>query len=252
MNDMNNKFMLYKCADINADTKIIRFVDLGAGGSSIGCKDIHSGKLKYSITLNTLSHYKKMKSSRGDRNEGKTAIDHGKGTTCFSATCNDALISCWSLLPEKENPWDCFKNTIEPSSVYGIVSTVGKVKRVFEQIMEENKERLNGVLSSTYGKIEYYPKGGVPVERWDHETEIRSPEDVLNEMYGNVYHKPESYTEERELRFAIILQPGFNPSAAGMINPALSTKEHYIDKLYCRSSLEAICNSMNIELIHVS
>jgi len=115
--------------EISDETKLVRFVNENVMRKSIGVRE---GKcLKFSFPLQLVSYYQRCEGVAADPNEGSTVINLGPGKSGRVTTCNDALVSCWSVCDDLSDPWaslagSSFADRIEHP--YVLVSSVGRVK----------------------------------------------------------------------------------------------------------------------------
>ena len=95
--------------DVDESQKIMRVINKAALKGSIG---EHSGtEQRMSLPFNLVSEYQKYEDlSRRDKKESQVAVDvHGK--LCSISTCNEFLISCWTMIDEDFEPYDALINS---------------------------------------------------------------------------------------------------------------------------------------------
>lgn len=264
-----------ECA-IHDDTKLVRFLDLNGAEKSIGIID--HDEIECTFHFGLLSHYKTLESNAGDAKEGSTSIRLPNGIVGSETTANNALISCWSIWNKNHNPWISFKDSAfakDEKNVCVIVSTLGNVKNIFQQIIEINKLLLGEnfsqiVLASDHDRVRYYPREiGVNYEHW---FDITDPikHGLGAKTKHNIFHKRDSnqnrqrYDAENEYRFAMILghryffgcdsRIGINAQDAILRDYLLTLRDdsHYIEKVYLRVAhpiIESTCFYSGIELV---
>ncbi|HHF7374017.1 hypothetical protein [Legionella bozemanae] len=258
------------------DTKLIRFLDRYGAEKSVGTME-HT-EINCTFHYGLLSHYQTMETNAGDSQESSTAINLGNGIVGSDTTCNDALVSCWSIWDGNDDPWDSFKESSfaqNKNNVCVITSTVGKVRKIFNQTIEISRKLLGNhfphiVFLPYDSAITYYPEAfGIEHELWEKMTDPH--------RYGlgmrtlcNTFHKRDSngkglcYAAEKEYRYAMVL--GMQRFFGDDLKIALSAEDvmwrdfpliltdgvHYIDKVYLlapNDSIEATCYSAKIELV---
>ena len=98
-----------------------------------------AGEQTISFPLNFLSHYQNCEdSSRVDKNEAQTAVNV-RGMRCTMHACNPTLISCWTMIDEDFDPCSALtqsKFTKDKEDSFIIVSTVGKVKKMVQELVD--------------------------------------------------------------------------------------------------------------------
>lgn len=206
--------------NINDETRIIRFLDLDGAEKSIGEYSSvgKHGELSFTFHFGFVDDYKKQKNQTGDKYEGTVQVNCN-GHLTYDGTCNDALISCWSLWHEGDIPWDSFPESAfvnSPNTVCAIVSTIGKIRNLFEDIININKKVFRNyrdiVIAEEHGPIYYYPDQiGISNEAWDKKTLDGC--DILKKTKETYFQKrnknehSQNYAAECEYRFAMILSP---------------------------------------------
>src|SRR4051812_44248904 len=118
----------FQLDNISDDTKLIRFLDLNGAEKSLGIID--HGEIYCTFHYGLLSKYKIIETHAADSKEGSTSINLGHGVIGSDTTCNDALISCWSIWDGKDDPRYSFKDSSfakDKNNICVITSTVGKV-----------------------------------------------------------------------------------------------------------------------------
>lgn len=263
-------------SEINDDTKLVRFLDLYGAEKTIGTID--HGEINCTFHFGRLSHYQILETNAGDAKEGSTAINLGNGVIGTDTTANDALVSCWSIWDGQDDPWQAFANssfTQNPENICAVVSTVGKVRRLFEQINEINQKLLGEnvhqiVLRSEHRSVSYYPHvSGVDRKYWEEITDI-AKYGIAARTIHNIFHKRDCndkgqrYDAEREYRFAMVMGiRHFFGSDTNIALPAddvllrdysliLRNGSHYIEEVYLRNrhqDIEATCYHAKIRLI---
>lgn len=259
--------------DIKDDTKIIRFIKEEETLKKTLGNFNAANHLRYTLPINLLSYYRKCEGLQKDENEGSTLICLPTGAKGKSSTCNEALISCWSILKEgdsEDNPWLSFPNNkIAQSCHYAIVTTVGNFKQQIQHIYDLSKDIISQEIlfqNLICGRINYYSNDGLPKQVWDQRTDISQGVDIT--CIQNIFHKPDQYEPEQEFRFALI-QNGerycvgkdkkFYIDTKDFLNymiyhPLISEKKsHYILKVYNRpwklnQEISATCHDANIQL----
>ncbi len=262
-------------SEINDDTKLIRFLDKNGAEKSIGT--IGYGSIICTFHYGTLKHYKNSKTNAGDSSEGSININLG-GQIGYDKTVQNALVSCWSIWDGKDDPWIAFENssfTQKKENICAIVSTVGKVKSIHEQIVELNQKILGDrykeiVLDSRHGPIEYFPNEiGIPITRFEQIDDPKSHE-LLERTFRNIFFKRDKdergqiyYCNEKEYRFATLL--GLKQFFGSGMDIALSAENailrdyeltlvngiHYIDHVHLRGQdeeIETACIACGITL----
>lgn len=257
------------------DTKLIRFLDKNGAEKSIGSemhKEIHC-----SFHYGRLSHYQNVETCAGDAKERSTAINLGNGVVGSDCAVNDALVSCWSTWDGNDDPWVSFKDSSlahDKDNICVITSTVGKVRRIFNQTIEISKKLFDSsfpsiVLFSQDGAITYYPgDSGVDCEHWEKITDPRQ-HGLAMSTACTIFHKRHSngsgqnYAAEKEYRFAALL--GIKRFFGDDTKIALSAEDviwrdfplilidgvHYIEKAYLLSpdpDIETACYLTNVTL----
>jgi hypothetical protein len=244
--------------EINDDTKLVRFVDKKVMRLSIG--EISSGKLRYSFPLQLLSYYKKCEGIAADPNEGSTMIDLGEKDGGRVTTCNDALISCWSVCDNTTDPWaslagSSFAN--RENHPCAIITTVGRVKNQIRKVLEEINDNYHDqfgalIMNAIYGIISYYPARGLRLSEWNEKAYSGLAVDLP--AIQNIFHKPainkygQRYDAEQECRFALIINArNFSDKNSNLVSAKEIAKQlvyyshvadpgsHYIERV-CRSS----------------
>lgn len=261
---------------IDDNTKLVRFLDLYGAEKSIGTLD--HGEINCTYHFGSLIHYQTLETNAGDPKEGSTSINLGNGIVGSDTTGNNALVSCWSIWDRQEDPWQAFANssfTQNPKNVCAIISTVGKVRRIFEQITEINQilfgDNFQHIIFRTeHRSVIYYPReSGVSREYWEN---INDPvmHGLAARTIHNIFHKRDSnnkgqrYDAEQEYRFAIVM--GIKCFFGSDTNIALGAEDailrdyslilrdgvHYIEKVYLKTEhpdIEATCYFVNIHLV---
>ncbi len=211
------------------------------------------GKVHYSFPLQTLSFFRQCEGIASDPNEGSTLINLGSKGGGRITTCNEALISCWSVC-NSENPWSDLENSSFAKNKiefpYAIQTTVGKVKEQIKKIIQKiNSQYKLLLMNAVYGPITYYPNSGIAQSDWDEKADIRRGIDIT--PIQNIFHKPEQnskghlHNAERECRFALTVSAMKLKDANDIL---VSSKEiaktltyyqrqcdedsHYIEKVY--------------------
>lgn len=260
---------------IHDDTKLVRFLDLNGAEKSIGLSD--HGDIDCTFHFGLLRQYQILESDAGDAKEGSTAINLGNGIIGSDTTGNNALVSCWSIWDEKNDPWISFGESSfakNPNNICVIVSTVGKVRKMTQQIIEINNllfgENFRSIVFHYVdGSVIYYPReSGVSHEYWKEITDIKHG--IEARTTHNIYHKRDSdgkgkkYHSECEYRYAMIL--GVRSFCGSNKNIALNAQDailrdysltlrggcHYIEKVYLRTRhpmIEATCYYSGIKVV---
>lgn len=243
--------------EIENKTTLVRFVEKEWIHLSIG--ERRSGELHYSFPLGLLTTYKKLEGNAGDPNEGSTIIALGEKKGLGKVTtCNDALVSCWSICSNPKNPW---KAPDESSFAkdrerypFAIITTVDKVKQKISKILEalninyhDNEHGASLIMNAIYGPICYYPITGISLTAWADKTKRGSSIDIST--IQNIFHKPTQYAEEHECRFALIINmcdlnyPDkiicASEVARRLIHPRLIDNSHYIENVY--KNVNGVC-----------
>lgn len=94
--------------NISDDTKLIRFLDKHGAEKSVG--SIEHDEIHCTFHYGLLSHYQAMETNAGDTKERSTAINFN-GIVGSDSTCNDALVSCWSIWDGNDDPWISFNTS---------------------------------------------------------------------------------------------------------------------------------------------
>jgi hypothetical protein len=248
---------------IDDDTKLVRFLNLSAAKKAIGTTD--NRDINCTFHFGFLSNYRKLETNAGDSEEGSTAINLCNGIIGSDTTGNDALVSCWSIWDGLGDPWQAFAAssfTQDKKTVCVIVSTVGKVKKIFEKIVEINKILFSDnfeqiVFTTKHGPVIYYSAvNGVDHEYW---KELTNPgkHGIAARTINNIFHKRDSnvsgqrYDAEKEYRFAIVLNPRYFLSSDASVAissrdaissdyPLILKGDHYIENVYLRHSHQDI------------
>ena len=265
----------YQINDLHDDTKLVRFLNLYGAEKSIG--STAHGEIYCTFHYGLLHDYKILESDAGDAKEGSTSINLGDGVIGSDTTTNNALVSCWSIWDEKNDPWFSFRESAfakNKNNICVIVSTVGKVRRIYQQTIDISRSLLGNnfssiVFSCTDGPVIYYPREcGVEHEYWKEITDVKHG--LGMRTISNIFHKRDSnekgqkYSAECEYRYAMVL--GNRSFFGSDTNVALSAEDailrdyplifrngvHYIEKVYLRTEhpkIEATCYFSGIELI---
>jgi hypothetical protein len=267
--------ILQKNKAINDNTKLVRFLDLYGAEKSIGAMD--HGEINFTYHYGSLNYYQTLETNAGDSKEGSTSINLGKGIIGSDTTGNSAIVSCWSIWDGQGELWQAFTGssfTQNQKNICAVVSTVGKVKRIFEQVAELNQMLLGHnlqhiVLRAEHGPVIYYPRdSGVSHEYWE---DINDPVKygLAARTVHNIFHKRDCndrgqrYDTEQEYRFAMVM--GMRRFFGSDTKIALSAKDailrdyplilkdgvHYIEEVHLRTEhpdIEATCYFANINL----
>jgi hypothetical protein len=261
---------------INDDTKLVRFLNMNGAGKSVGLRN--HGDIECTFHYGLLHDYQIIETNAGDAKEGSTVINLGNGIIGSDTTANNALVSCWSIWDEKNNPWISLRESSfanDPDNICVIVSTVGKVRSIVQQTIEINQLLLGEnfpsiVLHHTDGAIIYYPRdSGVSHKYWKEVTDTKYG--IQARTTHNIFHKRDNdgkgknYSAEREYRYALILGGGrsffgsnknivLNAQDAILRDYPLTLRDgtHYIEKVYLRVPhpiIEATCYFSGIEFV---
>ena len=203
--------MIKVCAlnEVSENQQIIRVVKEKDLFRTIGKID---EKLISSFPINLQSAYRMIEDrSRKDLGEGKTKINLGNTAPGTCHVGNEALISCWTLLNQQTNIFDMLTNSKfkkEKENVYVIVSTVGKVKAVFESLVNvihsiKYYDDVSLVSNAVFGVVQYYCPHGINLLDWKEKANNRFGVDMP--IIQGIFHKESAFEDENELRFSIIL-----------------------------------------------
>jgi hypothetical protein len=252
--------------EITDDTQIIRFLDLYGAEKSIG--SISNKEIECTFHFGSLRHYQTVESEACDTKEPSVSIILDNGIIASETTGNNALISCWSIWEEKKpDPWISFKGSAFPqnkNNICVIVSTIGKVKKIFQQIISINKLLFTNnfqdiVFDFRDGPVIYYPRmKGLDHNYWNTITDHKK-HGLAERTIQCIYHKRDSnesgqsYAAECEYRFSMTL--GLRAFFAEKNSDIVITAEnlilrdyllelrsgiHYIEKVYLRGSSQNI------------
>ena len=268
--------------DIDENQQIMRVIDKNALIHSIGERSAE--ELVISFPLNLLSHYKSCEDiRRQDKKEAQTSVNVG-GVTCTVHSCTPAMISCWSLINNDVNPHLSLmrsKFAVSNADTFIIVSTIAKVKKMFQELVDiiqtirfdysSQQGRLissNGLIGNAIcGAVSYYPAEGVDISDWQRKTDSKHGVDMV--AIQGIFHKERSYySDENEYRFAILLNHFRAVSQSRLCSMStmsfaqnlkypkmiMSTLEHYIDKIYCLSgtapnTVVYLARHLNIDIV---
>jgi hypothetical protein len=212
----NNALNIVRLNEISDDTKLVRFVEENVLYLSVGSMQL--GKWCYSFPLQLLSYFKKCEGISGDPNEGSTIINFGEKGSGNVTTCNEALISCWSVCNNANDPWQSLAESSYAKNKkkypYVIMTTVGKVKdqirRILEQINKIHRDEYGALIMNViYGLVTYYPQSGMLLAEWNKMNDISRGIDITTIL--NIFHKPthnkhgQRHDAEIECRFALIM-----------------------------------------------
>ncbi len=265
----------YQLIDIDNNTKLVRFLDLNGAKKSLGA--LHSfSEIHCTYHYGLLSYYRSLETDAGDARDGLISVSLANGIKGRNNMASDALISCWSIWDGKNDPWHSFRdgNFVKNEDyICAIVSTVGKVKNIFQKIIEINKLLLGNnfskiVIRCVDKPVNYYSEeNGVSHNDWIEDTDTY--EGMIRTEIQNIFYKRDSnekrqrYDVECEYRFAVLLSSRrffINNIAMNAVDSILhdyslilTDDTHYIEKIYLRPTgypeIEEACRSMKIELV---
>lgn len=204
--------------EITDDTRIVRFLDLNGAIKSIGELGHPVGIINFNFHFGLLSDYAKCEGSTADKYERIMLISHNNQLSHHN-TCNDSLVSCWSIWEKGDNPWDDFSESAfstDESTICVIVSTIGKIKNLFNNIIEINRKRFHNfntdmIIKSKSDRVTYYNPKDVTTESWD--QKITNKANIFETQEQIIFHKLENdgkgkkFIAECEYRLAMILAP---------------------------------------------
>ena len=230
-------------------TKIIRFLEPKIIQKTIG--EFSSSIWHYSLPINTLDFYRKSKGIHMDNTEGVTKICRNPDPPMFSGSCNDCLISSWSIWKEEANPWEEFDGNDYTDRSFVIASTIGDVRREFEKaihsfIQPDSNNFSSLIFNAICGEISYYPTEGMSQTEFN--RKYNQIDGIEKGLIMNIFHKREkddnnkkNFSLEKEFRFALILNLGVKGEPYKYMKSSCNKSNHYIKNIYQRKDNNIIC-----------
>ena len=194
-------------SEVGSEQKIVRFVDEPYFNRK-------NGSYYFTFPFNSQSYYKTIEDHRKDNNESTVKIDFGNSKHGCHYSCNDVLISCWSVM-NKEFISKIENNPHIKNNGYAVVSTVGLIVSIIERLVVSKlfdiyKSRFKNddrelFLNSYYGPVQYYNENGIPLKHWEASTDIKKGVDIS--LIQTTFNKENKFFDEQEFRFALALNP---------------------------------------------